>query len=43
MDARKNSPVAESADRDFVVKEYGAIDGGKQTLDRLGEYLDQSK
>jgi uncharacterized protein YndB with AHSA1/START domain len=28
-----------AADRDFVVKEYGAIEGGKQTLERLGEYL----
>jgi len=27
------------ADRDFVVKEYGAIEGGKQTLGRLAEYL----
>ena len=25
--------------RDFVVREYGAIEGGNQTLDRLGEYL----
>ena len=25
--------------RDFVVKEFGAIEGGKQTLERLGEYL----
>jgi uncharacterized protein YndB with AHSA1/START domain len=24
---------------DFVVKEFGAIEGGKQTLERLGEYL----
>jgi hypothetical protein len=22
-----------------VVKEFGALDGGKQTLERLGEYL----
>jgi hypothetical protein len=28
-----------SSDRDFVVKEFGAIEGGKQTLERLGEYL----
>jgi uncharacterized protein YndB with AHSA1/START domain len=28
-----------AADRDFVVKEFGAIEGGKQTLERLGEYL----
>jgi uncharacterized protein YndB with AHSA1/START domain len=27
------------ADRDFVVKEFGAIEGGKQTLERLSEYL----
>jgi uncharacterized protein YndB with AHSA1/START domain len=25
--------------RDFVVKEFGAIEGGKQTLERLDEYL----
>jgi uncharacterized protein YndB with AHSA1/START domain len=28
-----------AADRDFVVKEFGAIEGGKQTLERLGEHL----
>ena len=28
-----------AAARDFVVKEFGAIEGGKQTLERLGEYL----
>jgi uncharacterized protein YndB with AHSA1/START domain len=28
-----------SADRDTVVKEYGAIEGGHQTLARLEEYL----
>ena len=28
-----------AADRDFVVKEFGAIEGGKQTLMRLGEFL----
>jgi len=27
------------ADRDFVVKEFGAIEGGKQTLGRLAEHL----
>jgi len=27
------------AERDFVVKEFGAIEGGKQTLERLGEHL----
>ena len=27
------------ADRDFVVKEFGAIEGGHQTLARLAEYL----
>jgi uncharacterized protein YndB with AHSA1/START domain len=27
------------AERDFVVKEFGAIEGGQQTLERLGEYL----
>lgn len=30
------------ADRDFVIKEYGAIEGGKQTLMRLGEHLARS-
>ena len=25
--------------RDFVVKEFGAIEGGKQTLARFAEYL----
>lgn len=28
-----------AADRDRVVKEYGAIEGGKQTLARLAEHL----
>lgn len=28
-----------AVERDFVVKEFGAIEGGKQTLERLGEYL----
>jgi len=28
-----------AADRDFVIKEFGAIEGGKQTLERLEEYL----
>lgn len=28
-----------ASDRDFVVKEFGAIEGGKQTLMRLGEHL----
>jgi uncharacterized protein YndB with AHSA1/START domain len=28
-----------AAARDFVVREYKAIEGGNQTLDRLGEYL----
>jgi uncharacterized protein YndB with AHSA1/START domain len=26
-------------ERDFVVKEFGVIEGGKQTLERLAEYL----
>jgi uncharacterized protein YndB with AHSA1/START domain len=26
-------------DRDFVVREHKAIEGGKQTLERLGEYV----
>jgi hypothetical protein len=30
-------PSVES--RDFVVKEYGAVEGGKQTLERLSGYL----
>jgi uncharacterized protein YndB with AHSA1/START domain len=29
------------AERDAVVKEYGAIEGGNQTIDRLEEYLAQ--
>jgi len=29
--------------RDFVVKEFGAIEGGKQTLTRLDEYLDSMR
>jgi uncharacterized protein YndB with AHSA1/START domain len=28
-----------AADRDFVVREFGAIEGGKQTLERLAEHL----
>ena len=28
-----------AAERDFIVKEFGAIEGGKQTLERLGEFL----
>jgi uncharacterized protein YndB with AHSA1/START domain len=28
-----------AADRDLIVKEYNAIEGGKQTLGRLAEYL----
>ncbi len=28
-----------ATDRNFVVKEFGAIDGAKQTLKRLEEYL----
>jgi uncharacterized protein YndB with AHSA1/START domain len=27
------------ADRDYIVREFGAIEGGKQTLARLGEHL----
>ncbi len=30
---------ASAGDRDFVVKEFGAIEGGQQTLMRLGEHL----
>lgn len=29
--------------RDFVVKEFGALDGGRQTLERLGEFLENMK
>lgn len=32
-----------AADRDMVVREYGAVEGGKQTLERLGEYLAQMR
>ena len=28
-----------AAERDFVVKEFGAVEGGKQTLMRMGEHL----
>lgn len=28
-----------SAARDFVIKEFGAIEGGRQTLERLAEHL----
>jgi uncharacterized protein YndB with AHSA1/START domain len=28
-----------ATERDFVVKEFGAIEGGQQTLERLGEFL----
>ncbi len=31
-----------AAERDFVAKEFGAIEGGKQTLERLSEHLAQS-
>lgn len=30
-------PTSEA--RDFVIREFGAIEGGKQTLERLGEHL----
>jgi len=30
-------------ERNFVVKEFGALEGGKQTLERLGEFLAQTK
>ena len=30
-----------TAERDFVVKEFGAVEGAKQTLERLGEFLAQ--
>lgn len=28
-----------AADRDRIVKEFGAIEGGKQTLERLAQHL----
>ena len=34
-----HSTFRTAADRDLVVKEYGAIEGGKQTLARLNEYV----
>lgn len=30
---------ATAAERDFVIKKHGAIEGGKQTLERLGRHL----
>jgi uncharacterized protein YndB with AHSA1/START domain len=33
---------ASAAEREFVIEEFGAIEGGKQTLARLGEYLAES-
>jgi uncharacterized protein YndB with AHSA1/START domain len=32
-----------AADRDLIVREYGAIEGGKQTLARLAEFLGKSE
>jgi uncharacterized protein YndB with AHSA1/START domain len=37
------SVFASAADRDKIVKEYGAIEGGKQTLERLAEHLPKMK
>jgi hypothetical protein len=34
---------ASAAERDFVVKEFGAIEGGRQTFERLEEYLPNIK
>ncbi|HEY4301908.1 MAG TPA: SRPBCC family protein [Candidatus Didemnitutus sp.] len=34
---------ATPADRDFIVREFGAVEGGKQTLGRLDEYLSGSR
>lgn len=28
-----------TAERDFVVKEFGAIEGGRQTLEKMGEFI----
>jgi uncharacterized protein YndB with AHSA1/START domain len=36
------SPFASAAARDHVVREYGAIEGGRQTLGRLAAYLGAS-
>ena len=33
---------ASTEERDRVVKEFGAIEGGKQTLERLAEFLSQN-
>ncbi|HKY94402.1 MAG TPA: SRPBCC family protein [Kiloniellales bacterium] len=30
------------AERDFVAEKYGAVEGGRQTLERLAEYLEQA-
>ena len=30
-------------ERDFVVKEFGAVEGGRQTLERLGEHLGRTQ
>lgn len=30
-------------ERDFVVKEFGAVEGGRQTLERLGEHVDEAQ
>ena len=38
---RQVYPTAEA--RDYVAKTYGAIEGGKQTLGRLAEYLERLK
>jgi hypothetical protein len=35
----QTSLLPTAAQRDDVVEKYGAIEGGKQTLERLGEYL----
>jgi uncharacterized protein YndB with AHSA1/START domain len=32
-----------ASEREIVVKEFGALEGGKQTLERLGEFLTQTK
>jgi hypothetical protein len=32
-----------AAERNFVAREFGAVEGGKQTLERLGGYLPKMK
>jgi hypothetical protein len=34
-------PMAAAEARDLIVREYGAIEGGRQTLGRLAAYLEK--